>query len=484
MRDTLGKRLLIASGVLAILVAVIFGEMLLAIGDVRDSGRHARRSQEIIASSNALQTLVLSAETSSRGYVITRQEPFLAPWKRNIAAFPAQAAALERLVGSNPEARPAEVALVADIRSYLEDYSRPLVRLARVDPTAARAVVSDGAGKRRVDAIRVLFTSLIATETSSWEHRQARADSSGRLAMLRGHRRLRGSGAADPRLRALPGAHRRAAGSPHGGRDGAARKARRHQPRVAGRERRRHPPRRPRRPHAARQLGDRALSSEVFGLAKDTTLQEDAAIAERVSDPASFMATLQAITDDPECATQDDFELVDMRRAFQRHTGPVRDSAGELIGRIIVLREITAEREAARLKSELVATVSHELRTPLTGVLGFAELLMQQDLDEDTGRRYVQTIHSEARRLTALVNDFLDVQKIEAGRFTLALESFDLGGCSSARSSSSRRSPRTTSSSSRARMSRSRWSAIATASARSSPTCSRTRSSTRPPGAS
>jgi len=50
----------------------------------------------------------------------------------------------------------------------------------------------------------------------------------------------------------------------------------------------------------------------------------------------------------------------------------VRDSAGELIGRIIVVREITAEREAARLKSELVATVSHELRTPLTGVLGFA----------------------------------------------------------------------------------------------------------------
>jgi len=135
---------------------------------------------------------------------------------------------------------------------------------------------------------------------------------------------------------------------------------------------------------------------------------------------------METIAADPDCATRDDFELADVRRAFERHTGPVHDSAGELIGRIIVIREITAERDAARVKSELVATVSHELRTPLTGVLGFAELLMHHDLDDDTGRRYLQTIHSEAQRLTALVDDFLDVQKIEAGRFTLALESFEL----------------------------------------------------------
>jgi CheY-like chemotaxis protein/nitrogen-specific signal transduction histidine kinase len=110
-----------------------------------------------------------------------------------------------------------------------------------------------------------------------------------------------------------------------------------------------------------------------------------------------------------------------------------------LIGRIIVVREITAEleaerlkseisgeRDAARLKSELVATVSHELRTPLTSVLGFAELMMHRDIDEETRQRYLQTIHSEAQRLTRLIDDFLDLEKIEAGRFTLALESFEL----------------------------------------------------------
>ena len=169
------------------------------------------------------------------------------------------------------------------------------------------------------------------------------------------------------------------------------------------------------------------LTTQIFGIPKYATLQEGRAIADRLTDPASYIATMETIAADPHCATQDDFELADVRRAFQRHTGPVRDSAGELIGRIIVVREITAEREAARLKSELVATVSHELRTPLTGVLGFAELLMHHGLDEATSKRYLKTIHSEAQRLTALVDDFLDVQKIEAGRFTLALESFELG---------------------------------------------------------
>jgi CheY-like chemotaxis protein len=88
--------------------------------------------------------------------------------------------------------------------------------------------------------------------------------------------------------------------------------------------------------------------------------------------------------------------------------------------------EVAAARETTRLKSELVATVSHELRTPLASVLGFAELLLRDDLDADTRRRYTQTIHDEAKRLAELVDDFLDLERIGAGHFTLALESFAL----------------------------------------------------------
>jgi CheY-like chemotaxis protein len=91
-----------------------------------------------------------------------------------------------------------------------------------------------------------------------------------------------------------------------------------------------------------------------------------------------------------------------------------------------VIREVTAEREAERLKSDLVATVSHELRTPLASVLGFTELLLERELDTETQARYLETIYNEARRLTTLINDFLDLQRIEEGSFTLALEPFEL----------------------------------------------------------
>ena len=87
----------------------------------------------------------------------------------------------------------------------------------------------------------------------------------------------------------------------------------------------------------------------------------------------------------------------------------------------------TEDREAAQRKSDLVATVSHELRTPLASVLGFVELLLDRDLDEVTRQRYLHTVHDEAQRLAGLIDDFLDLEKIEAGRFTLALEPFELG---------------------------------------------------------
>jgi signal transduction histidine kinase len=168
------------------------------------------------------------------------------------------------------------------------------------------------------------------------------------------------------------------------------------------------------------------LTTDVFGFAANTSLKERSAIFPRLSDPDSFLATMKAIEEDSDWVTNDRFELADLGRSFQRTTAPVRDSSGELLGRIIVLREVTAEQSAERLKTELVATVSHEVRTPLAGILGFSELLLHRPADEETRRSYLETIHGEAVRLTALIDDLLDLQKIEAGHFTLASEQFNL----------------------------------------------------------
>ena len=84
-------------------------------------------------------------------------------------------------------------------------------------------------------------------------------------------------------------------------------------------------------------------------------------------------------------------------------------------------------RESERLKSDLVNTVSHELRTPLSGVLGFTKLLLTREFDGETRRHYLGIVDAQARRLSDLINDFLDVRKIEEGRFERAREPVDVG---------------------------------------------------------
>jgi signal transduction histidine kinase len=84
-------------------------------------------------------------------------------------------------------------------------------------------------------------------------------------------------------------------------------------------------------------------------------------------------------------------------------------------------------RESERLKSDLVNTVSHELRTPLAGVLGFTRLLLTRDFDSETRRHYLGIVDAQARRLSELIDDFLDVRSIEEGRFERARELVDMG---------------------------------------------------------
>jgi PAS domain S-box-containing protein len=127
---------------------------------------------------------------------------------------------------------------------------------------------------------------------------------------------------------------------------------------------------------------------------------------------------------------------------IRSRTSPIRNEAGELIRIVGIAEEITERKryeaelvfaregaEAAnRAKSRFLANMSHELRTPLNAILGFSELLMAemedqgiQEWDED-----LQKIQRAGNHLLLLINDILDLSKIEAGKMLLNLEDFDI----------------------------------------------------------
>jgi signal transduction histidine kinase len=98
---------------------------------------------------------------------------------------------------------------------------------------------------------------------------------------------------------------------------------------------------------------------------------------------------------------------------------------------LLVLRDVTAEREADRLKDEFFALVSHELRTPLTSVIGYLELLRSDGIEDPQNRQFLDVIDRNARRLLRLVGDLLFIAQVEAGKLSLERSEVDLAAVAS-----------------------------------------------------
>jgi PAS domain S-box-containing protein len=122
-------------------------------------------------------------------------------------------------------------------------------------------------------------------------------------------------------------------------------------------------------------------------------------------------------------------------------TAALHDRDGRIVGIIAVYQDITERRlaveqrqareaaeAASRAKGNFLANMSHELRTPLNAIIGFSELLQDQTFGplSERQRRYVDNVQGSGRHLLQLVNDILDLAKIEAGRLVLEPESINL----------------------------------------------------------
>jgi PAS domain S-box-containing protein len=107
---------------------------------------------------------------------------------------------------------------------------------------------------------------------------------------------------------------------------------------------------------------------------------------------------------------------------------PLLDAEGHVAGAVEVFADITREMEVDRLKSEIVSIMAHELRTPLTSMLGYLELVMEGEAGSltDEQREFLSIVKSNIARLTGLVNDFLDLDKLESGKMDMHWEELDL----------------------------------------------------------
>ena len=140
-------------------------------------------------------------------------------------------------------------------------------------------------------------------------------------------------------------------------------------------------------------------------------------------------------------------QLLNLNRAGQEtwvdlQVVPVLDAEGRVEVVVALERDVTADRQrerdlamaklaaeqGARAKSDFLATMSHEIRTPMNGILGMAEVLADAPLDAD-GQACVSTIRTSAEALLKIINDVLDLSKLDAGRLSVTPHDFSLRTC-------------------------------------------------------
>ena len=144
----------------------------------------------------------------------------------------------------------------------------------------------------------------------------------------------------------------------------------------------------------------------------------------RLPDPMAFDAFFRRWGHEPRETT---FVLQNPHQELHMLLIPMYDSLGLRPSYLLAVDDVTREREVDRLKSEFVSVVSHELRTPLTSILGYTELLQAREFPPNERRELVETVWKQATHLSNLVEDLLNVSRIDAGRITLSRWVLSLG---------------------------------------------------------
>lgn len=388
--------------------------------DLRRAFEQTVRTQSLLSEAKELH---LDAETGVRGYVITGDEAFLAPYRSAVARREILLSELQTQAEGRSTASLSRLEQLSDQQLALAKLNADDVLEGRAEQ--ARARIAQGRGKQMMDSIRAEIAMLSKIE----EHRLealGRASQNTRSTIENGLAILLVAIALLLALLTLM----------------VSRSARARQAALARTER-----------LAARQIAlfDGAVDGMLL-LDDDGVIMRTNPSVERMFDLSSDFLRERHITvlmADAFTTEQSRLWLAQVGKAGtdgagrkQEFTGKRADGStfdtevaislvqeGENKQYVAVLRDISHRKRAERMKSEFVSTVSHELRTPLTSIGGSLGLLAGGAVGSlnEKAARLVAIAHSNCERLIRLINDILDIEKIESGKMTFDLRRMMIG---------------------------------------------------------
>jgi PAS domain S-box-containing protein len=384
----------------------------------------------------------LTQRRDSAGFIIVGDDSYLEPYTRSLGTLTADIARLQTLTADNPSQQSdlEQLQAAATARFSLITES---IRLRRESGfAAAQAIVATGEGKRLMDDMRAIVARMEAREEALLGTRNAEAARSYRDAQLIG---LVTTALAVLVLGLLFAGTRR-----------------------FGVERRLAEQTAERLNVTLRSIGDGVITTDNHGrihrmnpVAEALTGWSESDAAGRTLEDALVMINEQSRlpVENPVMRVLREGEIVGLANhtiligkdgreiPIDDSAAPIRDADGDMVGVVMVVRDISerheAERarmdlvekeqlarrqaeEANRTKDEFLATVSHELRTPLNAILGWADMLRSGTLSDTRRDRAIDAVYTNAVRQTKLIDELLDVSRIMSGKLPLDRAPLDL----------------------------------------------------------
>jgi PAS domain S-box-containing protein len=172
-------------------------------------------------------------------------------------------------------------------------------------------------------------------------------------------------------------------------------------------------------------------AGELLGFGgEDLVGLEIGAVARHQRSPSEYddlVATIESLRDHPERGEEGDLHFKRENRVVHWVALPTGGDAGDDAGFTVTLHDVTREREVSEMKSDFVSFVTHQLRTPLTGIRWMLDLAAQQAELPTDAASFIQDAGASAERLIGLVNNLLDVSRLERGKITIDVKGVELG---------------------------------------------------------